>query len=127
MSPRSPIAACASSIPAAATWPAVGSGRGDWRNRPSSPTRFYAGALELDQHVLNLDFNRQLDWGMAYPLTLSYGAEWRGEEYTIGAGEPASYINGGVLLPNGQPAVSLVQNGTAVLLRLEEELFVKFA
>lgn len=76
---------------------------------PSSPTRFYAGALELDQHVLNLDFNRQLDWGMAYPLTLSYGAEWRGEEYTIGAGEPASYINGGVLLPNGQPAPSGAQ------------------
>ncbi|QCO68355.1 TonB-dependent receptor [Luteimonas yindakuii] len=76
---------------------------------PSSPTRFYAGALELDQHVLNLDLNRKLDWGLAYPVTLSYGAEWRGEEYTIGPGEPASYINGGVLLPNGQPAPSGAQ------------------
>ncbi|HRP71705.1 MAG TPA: TonB-dependent receptor [Luteimonas sp.] len=71
---------------------------------PSSPTQFYAGALELKQHVLNLDFNKALDWGQAYPLILSYGAEWRGEEYTIGAGEPDSYINGGVLLPDGSPA-----------------------
>ncbi|MGH8027061.1 MAG: TonB-dependent receptor plug domain-containing protein [Pseudoxanthomonas sp.] len=65
---------------------------------PTSPTEFYAGSLEFKQHVLNFDFNKQLDWGLAYPLTLSYGAEWRGEEYTIGPGEPGSYINGGVLI-----------------------------
>lgn len=70
---------------------------------PSSPTQFYAGALELKQHVLNFDFTKPLDWGLAYPVTLSYGAEWRGEKYTIGAGEPGSYVNGGVLLPNGSP------------------------
>lgn len=70
---------------------------------PTSPTQFHAGTLEFKQHVLNLDFNKALDWGLAYPITLSYGAEWRGEEYTIGAGEPGSYINGGVLLPNGSP------------------------
>lgn len=46
---------------------------------PTSPTEFYAGALEVRQHVLNLDFNKLLDLGRAYPLTLSYGAEWRGE------------------------------------------------
>ena len=73
---------------------------------PGSQTEFYAGALELKQHVLNLDFNKLLDWGLAYPLTLSYGAEWRGEEFTQSPGEPASYINGGVLLPNGSPAPS---------------------
>lgn len=76
---------------------------------PSSPTEFYAGALEVKQHVLNLDFNKPLDWGLAYPLTLSYGAEWRGDEFSQVAGEPGSYINGGVLLPNGSPAPSGAQ------------------
>ncbi|AWV08219.1 TonB-dependent receptor plug domain-containing protein [Marilutibacter maris] len=73
---------------------------------PSSQTNFHAGELELTQHVLNLDFNKLLDWGLAYPLTLSYGAEWRGEEFTQSPGEPASYINGGELLPSGAPAPS---------------------
>ncbi|GAB3508608.1 TonB-dependent receptor plug domain-containing protein [Pseudoxanthomonas daejeonensis] len=76
---------------------------------PTSPTQFYAGSLELKQHVLNLDFNKLLDWGGAYPVTLSYGAEWRGEEFTIGSGEVNSYVNGGVLLPNGTPAPSGAQ------------------
>jgi iron complex outermembrane receptor protein len=76
---------------------------------PTSPTEFYAGALEIKQHVLNFDFNKQLDWGLAYPLTLSYGAEWRGEEFTISPGEPGSYVNGGVLLPGNAPAPSGAQ------------------
>ena len=76
---------------------------------PSSPTAFYAGALKLEQHVLNLDFSNAMDVGLAYPLTLSYGLEWRGEEFTIAPGEPGSYINGGVLLPNNTPAPSGAQ------------------
>lgn len=76
---------------------------------PTSPTEFYAGALEIKQHVLNLDLNKQLDWGLAYPVTLSYGVEWRGEEFTQSPGEPGSYINGGVLLPNGSPTASGAQ------------------
>ena len=58
--------------------------------------------------MLNFDFNKQLDWGLAYPVTLSYGAEGRGEKFTIGAGEPGSYINGGVLIA-GAPAPSGAQ------------------
>ncbi len=76
---------------------------------PTSPTEFYAGSLEIKQHVLNFDFNKPLEWGLAYPITLSYGAEWLGEEFTIGPGEPNSYINGGVRLPNGQPTASGAQ------------------
>jgi len=76
---------------------------------PTSPTEFYAGALEVKQHVLNLDFNKPLEVGLAYPLTLSWGAEWRGDEFSQVAGEPGSYINGGVLLPNGSPAPSGAQ------------------
>jgi iron complex outermembrane receptor protein len=65
----------------------------------ASPTDFYAGALEVTQNVLNLDVNKQLDWGLAYPVTLAFGAEWRGEKFNEGPGEPASYINGGVVSP----------------------------
>ncbi len=75
---------------------------------PTSPTEFYAGSLELKQHVLNFDFSKPLDWGLAYPVTLSWGAEWRGEKFTIGAGEPGSYVNGGVLI-GGSPAPSGAQ------------------
>lgn len=66
---------------------------------PTSPTQFYAGALEVRQHVLNLDFSRALDWGLAYPVTWSYGAEWRGDRFIQSAGEPLSYANGGVVAP----------------------------
>jgi iron complex outermembrane recepter protein len=66
---------------------------------PTSPNEFYAGALEVKQHVFNLDLSKQLDWGMDYPVTLSYGAEWREDEFTQSEGEPLSYANGGVLAP----------------------------
>ncbi|PBJ83529.1 TonB-dependent receptor [Lysobacteraceae bacterium NML93-0399] len=66
---------------------------------PTSPTQFYAGALEVRQHVLNLDFSKALDWGLAYPVTWSYGAEWRGDRFIQSAGEPLSYANGGVVAP----------------------------
>ena len=69
---------------------------------PTSPTQFYAGALEVKQHVLNLDFSKALEWGLAYPVTWSYGAEWRGDVFAQSAGEPLSYANGGVVAP-GQP------------------------
>jgi iron complex outermembrane receptor protein len=61
---------------------------------PTSPTQFYAGALEVRQHVLNLDFNKLVDWGLEFPLTLSYGAEWRGDVFEQSPGEPLSYALG---------------------------------
>ncbi|KRA15026.1 TonB-dependent receptor [Lysobacter sp. Root604] len=69
---------------------------------PTSPTQFYAGALEVTQHVLNLDFARPVDFGWQYPVTFAWGAEWRGEEFSQRAGEPLSYANGGVPASNGQ-------------------------
>ncbi|SDY64018.1 iron complex outermembrane recepter protein [Lysobacter sp. yr284] len=68
---------------------------------PSSPTQFYAGALEVTQHVLNLDFTRAVDFGWKYPVTFAWGAEWRGEEFEQRAGDPLSYANGGVRASNG--------------------------
>ncbi|WP_372015732.1 TonB-dependent receptor plug domain-containing protein [Pseudoxanthomonas sp. 10H] len=65
----------------------------------ATPTEFDAGSLRSTQHVLNADFSRTLDWGLAYPVALAFGAEWRGEEFVQSAGEPASYQNGGVVAP----------------------------
>ena len=76
---------------------------------PTSPTRFYAGALKLKQHVFNVDLSKALNVGLEYPLTLSYGVEWRGEDFTLSPGEPGSYLNGGVRLPDGSPAASGAQ------------------
>ena len=60
-----------------------------------SPRRFYDGTLEYTQHVVNLDLTRSLELGLAYPATLSLGAEHRREEWTQTAGEPASYAGSG--------------------------------
>ncbi len=65
----------------------------------ATPTEFYAGSLRTSQHLLNLDFSKQLDWGLAYPVTLAFGGEWRGEEFRQSAGELASYQNGGIVAP----------------------------
>jgi len=61
---------------------------------PTSPTEFFAGSLEVEQDVFNVDLSNQLDWGMAYPVTLSYGLEWRQDSFTQSPGEPLSYARG---------------------------------
>jgi len=58
-----------------------------------SPTAFYDGALETTQNILNLDVGRQLDWGLAYPVTLSFGLEVRNEKWNQSPGEYGSYAN----------------------------------
>jgi iron complex outermembrane receptor protein len=66
----------------------------------ASQRNFYAGALEISQHVLNLDVDRSFDVGwLSSPLNFAWGLEWRGENFAQSAGEPNSYINGGALLP----------------------------
>ena len=59
----------------------------------ASPTAFYDGALETTQNILNLDVSRQLDWGRAWPATLSFGLEARREKWNQSPGEPGSYID----------------------------------
>lgn len=67
----------------------------------ASPREFYAGALEATQNVFNADFVKPLELGLPYPVTLAFGAEWRGEKFNESPGEYASYANGGVLSGNG--------------------------
>ena len=61
---------------------------------PTSPTTFKIGDFRFDQLTLNLDATRQLDAGLAQPLDLAVGAEYRHEKYQTGAGDPASYAAG---------------------------------
>ena len=62
---------------------------------PTSPTQFYAGALEVTQNVFNADFSKPFDvsW-LEYPITFAFGAEWRGEKFNQSPGEPGSYALG---------------------------------
>ncbi|HXG56625.1 MAG TPA: TonB-dependent receptor, partial [Vicinamibacterales bacterium] len=66
---------------------------------PNSTQRdFYSGSLVFDQFRTNVDVARQVDAGLAGPLNVALGAEFRRETYQIIAGEPNSYLDGG--LPN---------------------------
>ncbi len=62
---------------------------------PTSLTSFYDGALETTQNIVNLDVSKQLDWGLAYPVTLSLGAEARNEKWNQSPGEYGSYADAG--------------------------------
>lgn len=72
----------------------------------ASKTTFDAGGYSYDQLTFNLSGVRQFDTGLASDLNVAVGAEVRREGYQLEAGEPDSYRNGGVLLPNGQPTAS---------------------
>ena len=67
---------------------------------PSSKTEFDAGGFNYDQLVGNFSAVTSFDVAaLASPVNIAMGAEWRRENYSIFAGEPDSYRNGGVLLP----------------------------
>ena len=73
---------------------------------PASKTVFDAGGFDYDQLVLNVSGVRGIDIGaFDSPLNVAIGVEARQESYSIFAGEPDSYRNGGVLL-DGQPTAS---------------------
>jgi iron complex outermembrane receptor protein len=73
---------------------------------PSSKTVFDAGGFDYDQLVLNVSGVRSYEIGaLASPLNVALGVEARRESYSITAGEPDSFRNGGVLL-NGVPTAS---------------------
>ncbi|HYK42560.1 MAG TPA: TonB-dependent receptor [Thermoanaerobaculia bacterium] len=61
---------------------------------PPNQTSFYAGALEFNQFVGNLDLTREVNVGLSGPLNVALGGEFRRENYQEHAGEPNSYIAG---------------------------------
>ncbi|MDX2300523.1 MAG: TonB-dependent receptor [Xanthomonadaceae bacterium] len=71
----------------------------------ASPTEFFAGRLENGQTTVNLDVNRGFDVGLAYPLTVAAGVEYRRDTYQITAGEPDSFFgSGSQVFPGFRPS-----------------------
>jgi iron complex outermembrane receptor protein len=68
---------------------------------PASPTTFYLGLVKSTEWTTNFDLQKELEIGLAEPLFVAAGAEYRQNKFTIGAGEPSSYINGGYRSPPG--------------------------
>jgi iron complex outermembrane receptor protein len=56
---------------------------------------FYDGKLKATQWTTNLDLSRDLDVGLAGPVNVALGGEYRRETYLIAAGIPGSYLSGG--------------------------------
>jgi len=71
---------------------------------PTSKTVFDAGGYDHDQLVFNLSGVRGVEVsGLASPLNVAVGLEARRESYSITAGEPDSWRNGGARLALGSP------------------------
>jgi iron complex outermembrane recepter protein len=64
-------------------------------NLPPNQTAFYAGNYTFGQAIANFDVTREVNVGLAGPLNIALGLEYRDERYRLGAGEPNSYIYGG--------------------------------
>lgn len=75
----------------------------------TSKTTFDSGGFDYDQLVMNVSGVRTAEIGLASPLNIAIGVEARRETYSITAGEPDSYRNGGVRLANGDPTQSGAQ------------------
>jgi iron complex outermembrane receptor protein len=96
----------------------------------ASPSRFYDGSLEYTQNVVNADVSKALDIGLAYPATLSFGAEYRREKWNQTPGEVNSYANGGAQGFGGftpTNAVHVDRDSYAVYAGLEADITDKFS
>jgi iron complex outermembrane receptor protein len=78
---------------------------------PASPTYFYLGTLTFKEWTSNFDISREFDLGLARPMFVAAGAEYRRSEFTIGVGQKESYDTGPFRYPVGHP---LATNPAAV-------------
>lgn len=70
-----------------------------------TPVDFYDGSFKAGEFTANADFTREIELGMAKPLTLAFGEEYRRNTYTIGSGDPGSiYKEGGQSYPGFRPS-----------------------
>ncbi|WDE13782.1 TonB-dependent receptor plug domain-containing protein [Thalassomonas haliotis] len=60
----------------------------------AGPTSGYSGGFRFDQLTFNADISGLVEIGFDEPLYVSFGAEYREENYEIVAGEEASYACG---------------------------------
>ncbi|MFZ6656334.1 TonB-dependent receptor plug domain-containing protein [Undibacterium sp. TJN19] len=91
-----------------------------------SPTSFYAGKLKNTQTLANFDAAKEFEFaGLPNPLTLAVGAEYRRDQYEIGAGEPNSYFGSGAQGFSGfQPSNtgSFNRHSASIYANIEAEL-----
>ena len=66
-----------------------------YRNTGYTPTSFLIGSLAFGQWSNTLDMTHEFDLGLAQPLTVAAGLEYRKEKYQLGAGDSASYYGSG--------------------------------
>lgn len=108
---------------------------------PPNQTHFYAGSLGDDQLTANLDLSKQYRLGgLAGPLNVAVGAEFRRDGFEQHAGEPNSYRQGGVrardgsiapagaqVFPGFQPSneVDVSRNSKSVYVDLEGDVLAK--
>ncbi|MET0274350.1 MAG: TonB-dependent receptor, partial [Phenylobacterium sp.] len=78
---------------------------------PASPSTFYAGTLVFKEWTTNLDVNREFGFGLAEPMFVAAGAEYRKDEFQIIAGQLESYVIGTYRAPVGLPNAGVVTQG----------------
>jgi iron complex outermembrane receptor protein len=59
-----------------------------------SQREFDAGGLRYNQFVANMDFSKQYEVGLATPLSVAVGAEYRNENFQIRPGDTQSFAAG---------------------------------
>ena len=63
---------------------------------PTSPTYFFDGILQSEQGALNADLSKDVTFGfLPNAVTVAFGGEYRHENYSVSAGDPASYFGTG--------------------------------
>ena len=72
----------------------------------ASQTEFDAGAIAYSQLMANLDVSREIEIGGIDEMSISFGAEWRREEYQLTEGELNSYIAGPVRVGANNPFIT---------------------
>jgi iron complex outermembrane receptor protein len=78
-----------------------------FKNTGSSPTDFYDGAFVATQGTATLDISRDFAVGLAAPLNVAFGGEYRREAYKILPGDYPSYVVGGAQsFPGFPPAAA---------------------
>ncbi|MEW6169215.1 MAG: TonB-dependent receptor, partial [Pseudomonadota bacterium] len=78
-----------------------------WNETGASPEDFYDGSYWATQWTSGLDLSRDFEIGLASPMTVASGVEFRRDEYGIDPGEPASYYGAGAAsFPGYNPAVN---------------------
>ena len=79
-----------------------------------TPTTFYDGFFKSSELTVNADVTHEIEAGMAAPITLAFGGEYRKNVYEIGAGDAAStYKEGGQSYPGFRASDAGVNDRTS--------------